>query len=183
MTVPVFVDSVKRNEGFEMTRCSYFEVSAEDPQPGWRLGLQDGGVEFLLLGMSGIIMSPVGGGIFQAPDQIDALYEALDRAGLSIRTGSIFVPNALCPAHQVEFYGSVLRVDIKIFSMAYHHKSGDLAGADYEMRCRELPQSVTLSPEETEVFRLWHINEVAALREQFPKNDALMLGWKERLDR
>ena len=55
---------------------------------------------------------------------------------------------------------------------------GDVRNEDLIQLAGEYPEWVRRSPEETRAFRDWHDREIDSLREQFPKREAMMLGWK-----
>jgi len=102
ITVPITLDGIFRPQAGsaapeDLSRCIYFTMVAEDPSQNWELVLGNQRIPFILLGLSGIIHSPVSDGPeFDTADQLDSLIETIESISspyaISVETGVLWVP-------------------------------------------------------------------------------------------
>lgn len=68
--IPVKVDNIKRYGNFRMTRCTYLTIECDCPSPEWSLSFKDQNFPFYLFGLSGHILKPLKGELFDTPELI-----------------------------------------------------------------------------------------------------------------
>src|SRR6266446_3158222 len=91
-TVPAVIDD-RTGRSPELVRCVYFYFRGDEPGALWTLGLdQQVSVPFILLELAGIILQPVGGELFENPEQIDSLFSLIEGAGLSVEIADLWIP-------------------------------------------------------------------------------------------
>lgn len=180
--VPVFVDDVKNLPGFEMARCAYFLIECEDPTPGLGLTLEDRSFPLLTVGLSAVVHRPIDGGLFDSPEQIDALFDLIEREdALRVDSADIWLPNFLLRyGGQRQERAQAYRLGLPLFSAAYQHWDGRLSEESYIERCRDLAELCRPSPAETEAFARWTSLQVERARENYAvqKERNEVLQWR-----
>jgi hypothetical protein len=179
-TVPVIVDSVKRNEQFPIVRCSYLSVECETPSEDWALKIGSRKMPFLMLGLDGIITGPFGAKRFKNVDQIEDLFVAIeDVAGLLIDIDDIWLPLSLFERYSRPREGNVYRLDGSLFALAFAFREGRIDTEFFLNNCRDMDHPLFFSRKETRVFRQWHTLQIQGASEQYPKNRSLALEYPE----
>lgn len=177
--VPVFIDSVKTLRGFEMTRCNYLSIECDEPQPGWELDISGTRLPFLLLGLSGIVVRPPRGERFHTPEDIEHLFRLIeDEGGLLVDIEDVWIPNFLL-GDEDPAPGSVYRMNARAFTAATQFREGRMDLEEFLGLCRELPDPLAWSGEETEAFLAWREEHMSHAVEEYPKSGELELHWEE----
>lgn len=175
--IPVLVDDVKRLEGFEMARCTYFTVEAAAAVDDWVAGLRARGSPFLILGISPVLHRPdLEEARFQSAEQVDRLFSAIEEVeGLLVETAHIWLPNFLLPGGSRE-RGEILRVAFGLFQKALLFQQELIGPERFLEECRELLESeyaaVEPSPGETAAFRDWSAAQLDEARRHYAEQRA-----------
>lgn len=188
-TVPVWVDSRKKDPEFAMTRCAYFTIEREwslEPEeagesPGgarWVLELGEVGIPFGLQALTGVITGPTRGpGWFSSAQQIDETFDLVERhPELMVDSDDLWLPNDLVEGCHAQ--GMVYRLSWPLFLRAYSYEAGLVGEKDFLAWCREHPEAVSYSRQEEEAFAAWQKAHLRAAFEVFPKNKDLELAYR-----
>ena len=179
-TVPIFVDSTRPSGNAIYTRCTYFCIDCQTPQSDWSLALGGSSFPIVLLGMNGIIVSPLEGGFFTRPTQIEQLFDLIEQTdGFVVEVNDILVPTRLLPDEKNR-RGDVLRAEINFFRSAFAFRSSRLAEDKFLADRERADSHLFFSREETMVFREWEKNVIAEAKTYYLQNRALALGWRGR---
>jgi hypothetical protein len=172
-TVPLQIDAGSNKD--PLIRGTYFCVDCQVPQPNWLLRLDGANIPIFLIGISGIILSPIGGGTFTQPRQIDELFEFIENMpGFSVEVNDIWIPTFVF-RNEVPNRGDICRMDLPLFQWAFAQR---VAWNPEHPNWREYSQMWHPSPEESSVFRAWEERTRAAAQEQYPKDKELALRWR-----
>lgn len=179
--IPVVIDDVKNFKMFQMTRCTYFCVQCDTPSPNWYLGLRDIRIPFLMTGLSGILFRPgLEEELFDTSEKFETLFEAIEQnEALYVDTNDIWLPNWLFPSHEC-MRGHVYRIDATLFATALRFRNEDISEQLFLELCKELPDSIRYSPEETNSLRLWSEKEIDLTRQFYREHSDLRLQRHER---
>ena len=176
-SVPVLVDSIKHESGFEMTRCVYFSIESDIPTAGWQLRLgEEVEAAFLMLGFSGILYQPINGpGYFDAPEKIETLYAAIEESpDLYVDTNDVWLPNSLfITAHdgKMGYEGQVFRIAFELFISAWQYRNGQLEKDMFrDIGGLSDAGAVRLSRVESEAFEKWRMGLIDETRERYYKS-------------
>jgi hypothetical protein len=178
-TVPLFLDSMNPSGSATFVRCTYFCIDCQMPQAGWSLELNGGSLPILLLGMSGIILSPLEGGSFTNPQQIERLFDAIEQTdGSMVEVNDVLVPAWLLLGRE-QTRGEVFRADFDFFRTAFAFRSGRLSNEEYLRQTERAHSPLVFSAEETLAFRTWERNIINEVKRDYPKNSELALRWNK----
>ena len=181
-TIPISVDSVKDIETYRMTRCTYFSIESSESAPGWTLSLGNIGIDFFLLGLSGIIMAPPADApLFDTPDKIDALFEIIEANDtLYVDVNEIWLPNALFNMKGGPRRGDVFRIGYRLFNLAYKIKEQTHTDDQFLQRLREadVPLELDYSESETAALHAWNLLQIDLNRRHYHENPEANLAKK-----
>ncbi len=178
--IPIFVDSMKKNPDFLMTRCNYLTLERDEPARGKFFRDSDEFLNLFLLGFEGIVQKPFDAQLFDAPELIEDLFHQTEEAGLNINIDDIWLPNFLLEGQDSEVSpGDTYRIRYELFLEAYRFRDGQIDKEYFLERCRELDTPVVFSESETEAFKAWHQQEIDTAFEIYPKNATYELSWTE----
>ncbi len=176
--VPIFVDSVKSADGLHLTRCSYFSIECTLPSNEWTLELSDGSIPFLLIGLSGIILSPINGSRFESIEQVEELFDSIEsREGLLVDSQELWVPTMVFDRRPER--GVVYRAPLKTFAQAIRYTSSSISLEEYFENVKELGEdgTVRFSEVETTVFKSWEESIIEDAIASYPKDEELKLRY------
>ncbi len=178
-TVPVIVDSIKYNDTFPFTRCTYYSIACDTPSPNWTLVLENHRIPFFLLGISGIIWKPLGEEtLFNKPEVIDDLFDLIETTPeCYVDIDDLWLPNLLF--HEQARRCDVYRLHHLLFSEAYRYRQGRITKSDFVKYCQDVRSFAFYSEEETMSFRRWEERLIIQAKEKYPKDKALELKWLE----
>ncbi|HEY4247129.1 MAG TPA: hypothetical protein VGM64_09750 [Lacunisphaera sp.] len=183
-TVPVFIDSTRPSGNARYARCTYFCIDCQIPQTDWSLLLGTGSIPIILLGMSCIIVSPLEGGFFTHPRQIEHLFDLIEQTdGLVLEVNDVLIPARSMPTlGERDARGAVLRAEIGFFRSAFAFRSSRLSEEDYFRQTTGAEQPLVFSAEETRTFRAWEENVIAEAKRYYREHRDQALQWKGRDD-
>jgi hypothetical protein len=177
-SVPVIIDSVRKDPDFPIVRCSFFTIENDMPSPDWRMTLSNYRVSFHLLGLSGVIWRPMKGMTFNNPAQINELFEIVERdPELHIGVLDIWFPDWLFDKHVRR--GDVYRVTEDLFRMGYLFRRDRISKEEFLEYCHRFRDTLRISARETESFRRWSAMQIESAKGAYPKNRDLALKWHE----
>lgn len=162
-TIPITIDSVKDVESYRMTRCTYFSIENSTPVPGWTLHTTDVDLNFFMMGLSGVITSPLGDEqYFDTPDNLDHLFEVLERnEELCVEVNDIWLPNVLFENIVAKpERGQVYRIGHDLFKAAYKLREEASTDEIFLLKIKQLDIPVELSFSESETLALSDWNQV-----------------------
>ncbi len=180
LDVPVVVDDIKRYGKFKMTRCTYFTIECDAPSSNWVLELGKKSIPFLLVGLSGLIIKPIGdGSLFESSDSIEELFNTIEsHPSLYVDINDFWLPNNLFQgAHR---RGRVYRVGSKLFRVAYLYREERISEGQFLRRCSELKSHIRFSKKETRSFVSWSRSQIERARDSYPKSKGLKLEWRQK---
>jgi hypothetical protein len=181
--VPIFVDNTRPSGNARYVRCTYFCIDCQTPQTDWSLALNYDSIPIVLLGMSCIIISPLEGGFFTAPQQIERLFDLIEQKdGLVIEVNDLLVPAWLLRDQETLRRGDTLRAGIDFFRSAFAFRAGRLSEEEYFLQAERAEQPLFFSAEETQAFRAWEENVINEVKRDYPKDRELALRWTDRND-
>jgi hypothetical protein len=169
-SVPVIIDDVKRLDGFEMTRCIYFQIECEDTLDEWTLRVGNTETPFLMLGLSGIITQPLSGsGVFGGPQEIEELFafiENFQRPGwdephMYVEIADVWLPNHILERDRIVSRGDVYRVRYEFFQSAFAFTVGRLRERAFIRRALDARNEVVFAENETYIFGDWVKREIS----------------------
>ena len=179
--IPVIVDAVRTRKDLALVRCNYMSVECDNPQVGWSLGVGGATVPFMMLGMAGIIMGPIGSSRFDSLESIEDIFATVEDEGdLVVDVDDIWLPKFLFEdIGEVPRNGDVYRLESEAFVLAYSFKENRLSVAEYLETCQGLERPLSPSLEEQQAFADWHQSLIDGAIRQYPKNAAYELDWWE----
>ena len=179
--IPLIVDAVRGGKELTLVRCNYMSVECDTPQAGWSLDVAGASMPFMMLGLSGIIVSPPGSRRFLSPESIEELFRAIeDEGGMAIDVDDVWLPMFLfTDIEQVPRNGEVYRIDSEAFVLANSFKENRISLARYLEMCWRLERPLSPSMEEREAFASWHRSLIDSAIRQYPKNSDYELEWQE----
>ena len=171
--VPVVVDDVKRIPDFRMTRFIYFSVACDEPAPGWTLTLRELELPFLLLGLSGIVLSPPGDrSEFLEPADFDSLVDMIEKhAHLYLDINDIWLPNDSLPADRA-IRGAVYRIGQELFADAFEFRNDLVSDKAFSAISKDRREQVSYSEQETRAFRLWTQQQIAGAKANYEEKES-----------
>jgi len=182
--IPITVDSVKNIDTYRMTRCTYFSIENCEPAPGWTLQTDNVEVSFLMMGLSGVILSPLGDDqLFDTADKYDHLFQMIEKKNeLYVEMNDIWIPNELFySANKTPERGDVFRVGYDLFKAAYILR--DEANSDKDflqvMEKLDIPLVLDFSENETDGLKLWNEKQIKINQEHYHENSKTNLPKKE----
>lgn len=178
-TVPIMVDDRKDIGEFKMTRVSYYYIEAIEPSPDIPIDQGGLGIPVLPLEFSGAIHKPANTKeYFETPNQIEDLFHKVERyESLYVDADNIWIPNHFF--NKTPERGEVYRVPFNLFIKLYSLCRDDAFLGTGISRISDNHDLVLFSEVETIAFANWTRETVKSAIETFPKNENLMLDWKE----
>jgi hypothetical protein len=176
IAVPVVIDDIKRMETFQMARCSYFCIQADTPSPDWILDMESISIPFVMLGLSGIIVSPsLKEELFKTPDSFDKVFDRIDsHKALYVDTEDIWLPIELFGKQELG-RGNVYRVDLSLFQLALLFRTEVISQNAFTDGAREISDAVQYSATETKALRKWSEGEIEKARTDYQEHPELRL--------
>lgn len=181
-TVPVIIDSIKKDEGFPLTRCFYFCIETATPQSGWGLTTDWYRGPILLLGMSAIIVGPPSGApSFASPDDFNELMKVLDgdEEDFYLEQNAIWLPN-ISFGDAGHDRGAVFRVGLDAFRHAYAYTEQHMDQELFMEYARSMREDVFFSEEETKAFAAWDQELLEDVRAEYHQNRDEMLRTRDQ---
>jgi hypothetical protein len=181
--VPVVVDDVKCYGKFKITRCTYFTIECDAPSSNWVLELEKKSIPFLLIGLSGLIVRPIGGGrLFESSDSLDELFNTIEsHPSLYVDINDLWLPNKLFQG--VPHRGDVYRVGIELFHVAYLYREERISEDQFSRQCSERKGNIRFSKKETRSVENWSRFQIQKAKDSFPKNKGLRLEYRETVQK
>ena len=173
LTVPVWIDDVKKVRDFQMTRLSYFVAEADEPVADWSLMLGRAGIPVIVSGLTAAICQPSGSKKrFESAGDLDRLFDQIeDKCKLSIETPDLWLPNKMLDGKHSPERGDVYRIGQNLFTAALRFRAGRTTEQEFQKEC-SVAGKATYSRRETEVFAEWSEMQVDTAKKAYEAQKA-----------
>jgi hypothetical protein len=183
VTVPMWIDSIKRFKDFNMTRLSYFSAEVDEPMEELSVDFKELDVSFITYGLTAAICQPTRSkSRFESVDDIEEMFDRLEGSGdFSIETPDLWLPNHLFdPKHSPE-RGDVYRVGQRLYKAALRFSIGHTNEEEFIEECKKAKDIISYSDEETKVFAKWNEMQVDQSIANYKQKEklGLFLEYKE----
>lgn len=179
LTIPIQIDSIKKMEEYERTRCIYYRVELEDGYVFRKTRYLLSSSAFFAAGVSwAALAGPVlidgkENDLFLTPDLITKTINSLhDNEKLSLDLGYLWVPNNMFEkaAHgEAIREGDVYRLSLSYFRYCYRFAMGKIPQEEWLNPKKRFREPILPSPEETAAFRTWRLAQIAISHEHYHK--------------
>jgi hypothetical protein len=181
-SVPVVVETPSRPY-FAMVRCNYLYIECDDPTPGWQIDFGRGAMPFLMLGLVGVIQTPLDALRFTEERHLHELFEWADsQPVLEIHFADLWLPVSLFAPNYMNV-GAVYRLDYELFAAAFRFRDGRLPAGEFSELAEKFHGSSRFSEDETRTFDSWSRRTVEEVMNQKDKDPELRLGTRRTDDR
>jgi hypothetical protein len=175
--LPIIIDDQKNFDDFNMTRCSYYTIECEDPVGNWEMKLRERNIPCHLLGISGVIFKPIGEKrYFESPEDIDELFDSIERDPYYIDSDYIWLPNLLLKEAK---RGQVYRITNDLLNKAIQFKDKRITINEFKSYCKEYMESISPSEKETETFNKWEEYQIRKLIDLYHEDLSKHLKYRE----
>ena len=179
-TIPVLIDDVKTADRF--VRCSYFCIQCDEPSPDWMLHVGNLHVQFLLVGLSGIIYEPLAGDRFRSTQDIDDLFNQIEELpALFVDINHLWLPQSLFRPGTLR-RGALFRIPLPLFQRAFRFREKITNNEDFQAECRQLAHPEIAPTEETAAFAAWTKHHIDLARERVDKLGEQRLRWRKEFE-
>lgn len=174
ITIPVFLDDVKKIEEFEMTRFNYFSIEADEPLEDWSIILGKLKIPVVISGLTAVICQPSKNkSFFETINDLDGLFDLFEtKMGLMIDTPDIWIPNMILASLENLKQGDVFRIDQKLFHAALLFRAGRSNRSEFIDTCSGLKNRPEYSAIETHVFAEWNLSQIELARASYAKKSS-----------
>jgi len=153
-TIPVFVDSVKKNDQFKMTRLIFFSISYDRDRINWIYTLIRKGIPFIQVGIHCIVYKPLGEEKkFTSTKGIRELFSKIRGESFLIDTGHIFIPNHYFKI--LPMRGEVYRLELHVFLKGFQLANDLIYVDDFDRFFKEQNLKISRDELETKIFESW----------------------------
>ena len=177
LTIPVQIDSMKELEQFPRTRCIYYRVELEDGYVFRKTRYLLSSSAFFAAGVSwAALAGPVlvdgrENSLFLTPDLITRTIDSLHaNEKLNLDLGYLWVPNSMfqkaAPGLTIRD-GDVYRLSLPYFRYCYRFWLGKIPNEEWLNPRKRFREPITPSPQETEAFRQWRLEQIAISHARF----------------
>ena len=186
VTAPVFVDSMKKDRDFKMTRLSFLVIDYEDDQINWNKELERRKIPFITMGPYCVVCKPFGKKEkFHSKDMIKNLFNQIEDENFLIESNYIWLPNNLLKREPKR--GDVYRVNIPLLMKGYQYSNNKISEADFFKFCKKNKEHINYEELETKAFHSWNkeriSKSIAKHKELYDKSKEdyhkKYLRWKE----
>lgn len=181
LTIPVMIDDIKDQLGFQMSRCTYLSIASNAPSPEIALDPRIN-LPSILVGFTSVICRPSNRSLlFDDTRKISGLFERVESSpGLYVDINDLWLPNFLFDDLNRK-RSSVYRIDVDLFRLAFGFQNERIADKDFLDRCRELSLTAEFSPKETAAFSKWSRQQIEHARKYYKANPVKWLKTPEKL--
>lgn len=164
LAIPAVVDDVKRDPEFPMSRLYYFAVQTDNPP------LPPAFIDFIVpFGAANIVWRPdANRGLFDSLHAFNDLLHAVESQtnfDALVVTDSLWMPNAvLFDEFRGYQRGSLFRVGLELFRVAYRFVDDQMTLSEFETACRDLLKQdrdlLRYSADESQALDNWHGEQI-----------------------
>lgn len=172
LSVPMWIDDVKKFPKFRMTRLSYFVAEVDENVENWNLLLKQTKIQVLIYGLTVAVCQPAGKNQkFTSVDDLDNLFRRLEEeSSFTLETPDLWLPNEIFPKQPQPERGEVYRVGQKLFGAALRFRSGRTTNSEFIATCRELKEKPVNSPVETKALQAWSQHQIDTAKRIYSEN-------------
>jgi hypothetical protein len=135
-----------------------------------------------MIGLSGIVTSPPSDELFDTPEKLDHLFEAMEQNDLLyVDVNDIWLPTELFFRTKVKpKRGHVFRIGYDLFSAAYRLGAEERSDRDLLDRIKQMniPEILSFSEKETVALSSWNDMQIEMIRKNYHENRAAQLPKK-----
>lgn len=167
LSIPMWIDDIKKAGSFKMTRLSYFVAEADEPTDDCAIMLGKANIPVIICGFSIAICQPSSTKrSFDSAAELDKLFDYIeDKCDLSIETPDIWLPNGLFKSNHSPKRGDVYHIKQRLFTAALAFRTGRSSQQDFEKWCEKTSEKATYSDMETKVFAEWSTKQTEKAKE------------------
>lgn len=175
LTIPVIIDDVKDQPGFQMSRCSYFSIASNVPSPDITLDPRTN-LPSIMVGFISVICRPSNRSpLFDKPEKLSGLLERVEKnQGLYVDINDLWLPNFIFDEENRK-RSCVYRIDIELFRLAFNYQNEAISDNDFIKYCRDMKLTADFSPKETKAFFKWGREQIEHARKYYKENTAKWL--------
>jgi len=175
LTIPVIIDDVKDQAGFQMSRCTYFSIASNVPSPDITLDRRIN-LPSIMVGFISVICRPSNRSmLFDKPDKISGLLERVEKnQGLYVDINDLWLPNFIFDEENRK-RSSVYRIDTELFRLAFNYQNEIISDEDFIKFCRDMKLTADFSPKETIAFSKWGREQIEHARKYYKENTSRWL--------
>jgi hypothetical protein len=178
-TVPVWIDSVKKDPKFPMTRLRYLVLEARDPLPGRGVPDMPGDLPLLVSRLSAVVQGPDRDRMrFKSADDLTELFARVRKDGqFSLSFPSLWLPNTIFPSKPPVRRGAVYRLTQDLFRAGLMFRSGLISQQQLASATSSRP---VFSPDETAALAAWSKRQIELAKDSYKrrKDVGKYLHWK-----
>jgi hypothetical protein len=181
LTIPVIIDDVKEQSGFQMSRCTYFSLASNVPSTDITLDTKINSPS-LMVGFVSVICRPSNRSLlFDNPRKISGLFERVEKnQGLYVDINDLWLPNFLFD-NENRKRARLFRIGSELFKLAFKFQNEGISGEDFIKSCLSMKFTAVFSPKETEAFSQWGREQIDHARKYYKNNPAKWLKTPEKL--
>jgi hypothetical protein len=181
LTIPVIIDDVKAQAGFQMSRCTYFSIASNVPSPDITLDPRTN-LPSIMVGFTSVICRPSNRSmLFDRPEKISGLLERVEKnLGLYVDINDLWLPNFVFDEKNRK-RSSVYRIESELFRLAFNYQNEIISDKDFIRYCRNMKLTADFSPKETEAFSKWGKQRIEHAREYYHKSRKRRLRTPDKL--
>ena len=176
--IPVIVDNIVNLPSYNMVRFIYFSIDSTDNPKSYKLKAGHSSIPVWIIGFQGIIHAPLTGSVFNRPEAIERLFDAVEESGdFFVDTNDLWLPVTLFDKNPKR--GEVYRVTKDLFSLAIKFRNDRIESAEFVHMTEKLKSHVLYSIRETRAFQDWSHLKIKEAKEIYPKDEELKLSYVE----
>lgn len=176
LMIPVQIDSIKRMEDFQRTRCIYYRIGFD--QGHFSLPFFFSPNDLLLSAMWGnwaVLIGPGNilntDGFFNSPESISSALKIVDASdNMFLDLCHIWLPNEklnMRRKNQEIRIGDVYRLSPTLFRQCYCFVAGMITENEWLDSCKTESEDIRYSLEETASFRLWRKQQIQQSKDRY----------------
>lgn len=181
LTIPVIIDDVKDQSGFQMSRCTYFSIASNFPSTDITLDPRIN-LPSIMVGFISVICRPSNRSmLFDNTRKLSGLFERVEKnQGLYVDINDLWLPNFLFDDKNRK-RSSVYRIGSELFKLAFRFQKETISDVDFIKSCQDMKLTAEYSPKETETFSEWGNEQIGRARKYYKDNPAKWLKTPEKL--
>lgn len=153
-TIPVFVDSIKDDSDFQMTRLTFLVIDYEEDQINWHKVLEEKNIPFITIGPFSVLYKPIGKKEkFDSVNTIENTLDIIEKELFIIEYNAVWMPNFIF--NKLPARGQVYRIKLPLFRKSYQFTQDRLSEDLFFEFCNEHKADIFFDELETKSFIGW----------------------------
>ena len=167
-----------------MTSCAYFSIECSEPTPRCPLHIDNVSVRFFMIGLSGIITSPLDHESFDTPEKLDQIFKTIKSSGLFyVDINHIWLPTELFFKQKINpKRDDVFRIGYELFCAAYRLGAEERSDTDIlgKIKQMDIPEILSFSKQETLALSSWNKMQIEMIKKNYHENRETQLQRKAK---